>query len=295
MTGLISLRDLSREQLLALIDRAQEMRDGECPVDLLAGRTVTTMFFEPSTRTRLSFELAAQRLGAYVLDFAPEVSSTTKGESFRDTVLTLEAMGTDILVIRHSMADAAERIASWVGLPVVNAGTGRREHPTQTLADALTIRDHFGGLEGLRVGIVGDVDNSRVARGHLLAFPKLGMEMTLIGPKTLLPDSNPWGVRMTGDLDSELGELDVVYLLRVQRERGSGTSYPDDSGYTARFGMNSGRLASMKPSAVVMHPGPVNRGVEIDDSVVAASNSLILEQVANGVPMRMAVLASVAK
>jgi aspartate carbamoyltransferase catalytic subunit len=295
MNGLVSLRDLSRQELLGLLDRAQEMRTGDFPPGLLAGQTVTTMFFEPSTRTRLSFELAAQRLGANVLDFAPEVSSTTKGESFRDTVLTLEAMGTDILVIRHSNADAAERVASWVGLPVVSAGTGRREHPTQTLADALTIRDHFAVFDGLRVGIVGDVDNSRVARGHLLAFPKLGMELTLIGPRTLLPASNPWGVRMAGDLDSELGELDVLYLLRVQRERGSGAAYPDDSGYTTRFGMNAGRLASMKPSAVVMHPGPVNRGMEVDDSTMTAANSLILEQVANGVPIRMAVLASVTR
>jgi aspartate carbamoyltransferase catalytic subunit len=288
--GLVSLRGMDRAHLEGLLDRAQSYVGSPVSSDL-AGATVTTAFFEASTRTRLSFERAAHRLGAHVMDLSPDLSSTVKGESFRDTILTLTAIGTDLFVIRHWLADAAELAAKWSGRPVINAGVGRREHPTQTLIDALTLRQEFGHLDGLRVAIVGDIRNSRVARGHLEAFPTLGMELTLVGPTPFLPGDNPWGVGMSTDLDDELGDVDVVYLLRIQTERGASNEIPGDGGYARRYGMNAERLSMLKPAAVVMHPGPINRGVEIDDAAADGDRSLILSQVANGVPVRMAVIA----
>lgn len=294
MSGLLTLRGLSTKQLEAILDSGQRhvemLESGAGSPATWHDRVVTTAFFEPSTRTRLSFELAAHRLGAHVMSFTPETSSTSKGETFKDTILTLTAMGSDVLVVRHHLSDAAELSARWSGLPVINAGVGRREHPTQTLIDALTLRQHFGSLQGLRMAIVGDVRDSRVARGHLLCLGALGVEMTLVGPSTLLPVSNPWGVRTTVDLDDELGNLDVVYLLRIQRERGAVAGYPSDAAYSRRYGMNEERLSMLKPSTVIMHPGPLNRGVEIDDAAADGERSLILQQVTNGVPIRMAVL-----
>jgi len=287
--GLISLRGMGRAHLEALLDRAQSHVGSPVSSDL-AGATVTTAFFEPSTRTRLSFERAAHRLGAHVMDLSPDLSSTVKGESFKDTILTLTAIGTDLFVIRHWLADAAELAAEWSRRPVINAGVGRREHPTQTLIDALTLRQEFGHLDGLRMAIVGDIRNSRVARGHLEAFPTLGMELTLVGPTPFLPSDNPWGVRVSTDLDDELGDVDVVYLLRIQTERGASDGIPADGGHARRYGMNVERMSMLKPAAVIMHPGPINRGVEIDDVAADGDRSLILEQVANGVPVRMAVI-----
>lgn len=292
VSGLLTLRGMTRDELVDLLDHAQDMVGAPAADDRWRGATVTMVFFEPSTRTRLSFELAAAKLGATVLTFDSETSSTSKGESLQDTILTLTAMGSDLIVIRHSLVDAAEMAARWSGLPVINGGTGRREHPTQTLIDALTLRQRFGSLDGLRMAIVGDIANSRVARSHLTALPTLGVEMTLIGPPSLLPASNPWGVRTTSDLDDELGDVDVVYLLRIQSERGSESGFGSDAGYAGAYGMNQDRLSMMKPSAVVMHPGPINRGVEIDDATADGDSSLILAQVANGVPVRMAVLDS---
>ena len=294
MTGLLTLRGLHREELQDLLDDGQRyselLRSGSEVPELLRGRTVTTAFFEPSTRTRLSFERAARCLGAQVMSFTPELSSTSKGETFKDTILTLAAMGSDALCVRHHLADAADLAARWSGLPVINAGVGRREHPSQTLIDALTLRQHFGTLDGLRIGIVGDVRNSRVARGHLIALPALGAELTLIGPPTLLPVANPWGARTSTELDDELGDLDVVYLLRIQHERGAEVGLPPGAAYSSRFGMNRERLSMLKPNAVIMHPGPINRGVELDDAAADSERSLILGQVSNGVPMRMAIL-----
>ncbi|HVR77419.1 MAG TPA: aspartate carbamoyltransferase catalytic subunit [Acidimicrobiia bacterium] len=293
MSGLLTLRGVTADRLGELLDAGQRhvelIRSGASAPVTLARRTVTIAFFEPSTRTRLSFEKAAMTLGATVLTLGQE-SSTVKGESFRDTIQTLTAMGSDALVIRHHLADAAELAARWSGIPVVNAGVGRREHPTQTLIDALTLRQHFGTLHGLRMGMVGDVRNSRVARGHLNALPTLGVELTLIGPSTLLPDANPWGARTSHSLDEELGDLDVVYLFRIQRERGAGTGLPSEPSYHLRYGMSEERLSLLKPTSMIMHAGPMNRGVEIDDAVADGERSLILSQVANGVPMRMAVL-----
>jgi aspartate carbamoyltransferase catalytic subunit len=287
--GLISLRGMSRERLEGLLDRAQSYV-GSPVTDQLAGATVTTAFFEPSTRTRLSFARAAHRLGAHVMDLSPDLSSTTKGESFKDMVLTLTAIGTDLFVIRHWLADAGEMAAQWSGRPVINAGAGRREHPTQTLIDALTLRQEFGHLDGLRMAIVGDIGNSRVARGHLEALPALGVELTLVGPTPFLPSHNPWEVKVSTDLDDELGDTDVVYLLRIQNERGALDRIPADGGYSRRYGMSEERLSMLKPAAVIMHPGPINRGVEIDGAAADGERSLILAQVANGVPVRMAVI-----
>jgi len=296
VNGLLTLRGMTTGQLESLLDLGQRyrrmIRAGSQLPQTLHGRTITTAFFEPSTRTRLSFEKAAAALGAVVMSFTPETSSTSKGETFRDTVLTLTAMGTDVLVLRHSLADAADLAARWSRVPVVNAGTGRREHPTQTLIDALTLREHFGGLHGLRMGIVGDIANSRVARSHLAALPTLGIELTLVGPPTLLPTANPWGVRISAELDDELGDLDVIYLLRIQKERGAGSGLPSEAAYARHYGMNEERLSMLKPNSVIMHPGPMNRGVELDDSAADGERSLVLQQVANGVPMRMAVLES---
>ena len=288
--GLLSLRGLSRERLEGLLDRAQTYVGSPMSSDL-TGATVTTTFFEASTRTRLSFERAAHRLGAHVMDLSPDLSSTTKGESFKDTILTLTAIGTDLFVVRHWLADAADLAAEWSGRPVINAGVGSREHPTQTLIDAMTLRQEFGHLDGLRMAIVGDSSNSRVARGHLEAFPTLGVKLTLVGPTPFLPNRNPWGVRVSTDLDEELGDVDVVYLLRIQNERGASKGIPADQSYARRYGMSVERLSMLKPAAVVMHPGPMNRGVEIDDAVADGERSLILDQVANGVPLRMAVIA----
>lgn len=290
MSGLITLDGLGRDRITELLDKA-EGYVGSPPTPAYPAATVTTAFFEASTRTRLSFERAAHRLGCHVMSFSPELSSTTKGESFKDTILTLTAIGTDVFVIRHHLADAADLAARWSGRPVINGGLGRREHPTQTLVDALTLRQEFGRLDGLRMAIVGDIRNSRVARGHLIALPSLGIEITLVGPTPLLPTSNPWGVRTTTELDAELGDVDVVYLLRIQTERGSTQGLPSTGGYAHRYGMNEERLSMMKPTGVVMHPGPMNRGVEIDDATAEGERSLILRQVANGVPVRMAVIA----
>jgi aspartate carbamoyltransferase catalytic subunit len=291
MSGLTTLDGMGREQLEVLLDNAQSFV-GSPPSTIASGATVTTAFFEASTRTRLSFERAADRLGAHVMTFTPDLSSTTKGESLKDTILTLTAIGTDVFVIRHTLADAAELTAAWSGRPVINGGMGSREHPTQTLIDALTLRQEFGRLDGLRMAIVGDIRNSRVARGHLMAMPALGVEITLVGPTPFLPTANPWGVRINNDLDDELGDVDVVYLLRIQTERGSAGGIASSSGYAGRYGMNEDRLSMMKPTSVIMHPGPINRGVEIDDATADSERSLILRQVANGVPVRMAVIAA---
>ncbi len=294
MSGLLTLAGMAADRLGELLDSGQryvELIRSRAPMpQVLEGRTVGIVFFEPSTRTRLSFERAGHTLGASVMVFSPEMSSTVKGETFKDTILTLTAMGSDALVVRHHLADAAELAARWSGIPVINAGVGRREHPTQTLIDALTMRQQFGSLQGLRMGIVGDIRNSRVARGHLAALPTLGMELTLIGPSTLLPSVNPWQVQTTHSLDEALGDLDVVYLLRIQRERGGAGGVPSETGYNNRYGMTEERLSMLKPTSMIMHAGPINRGVEIDDVVADGERSLILQQVANGVPVRMAVL-----
>lgn len=290
MKSLISMRTLGRGDLEALIEDASKLREsldtGETVDRSLGGVCVANLFFEPSTRTRLSFDLAAQRLGAHVLNYFPETSSSTKGESLHDTALTVAAVGADILVVRHSEEGAPLSVAGWTGRAVVNAGDGAGEHPTQALLDAVTLSRRFAGLDGLRMAIVGDIAHSRVAGSLIHAMPALGVDVTLIGPERWLPADAP--LAATTDLDGNIGDFDVVYLLRVQQERGGVI----DKDYLTRFGFDESRAARLNDDAVIMHPGPINRGVEISDEVAESPRSLIVEQVRNGVPTRMAVLRS---
>jgi aspartate carbamoyltransferase catalytic subunit len=295
MRHFIDIGDLERGDLESLLDEADgfvEVLERPIPkVPALRGKTVTTAFFEPSTRTRLSFERAAKALSADTMSFAPGTSSLSKGESLKDTVQTLEAMGSDLLVVRHRAVGAARRVAEWTSVPVVNGGDGAHQHPTQALLDALTIRRYFGKVEGLHVAIVGDIRHSRVARSDVLALSALGARVTLVAPRTLLPVvTDGWPAAVTASLDGVLGEVDVVYLLRVQMERGGATVFPSLPEYVSRFGMTRERFAALRPEAIVMHPGPMNRGVEIADEVADDPRALVLEQVTMGVAVRMAVL-----
>jgi aspartate carbamoyltransferase catalytic subunit len=290
----LTTEGVSRADLTALLDDADtfvEVLGRPIPkVPALRGKTVATMFFESSTRTKLSFEKAAKALSADVMSFSPGTSSLSKGESLKDTVLTVAAMGTDAMVVRHQSTGAPWRVAEWVDQPVLNAGDGAHQHPTQALLDALTIRHRFGALDGLRIAIVGDIRHSRVARSDIFAFSTLGADVTLVGPRTLLPIPSDWPASSTEDFDDVLSEVDVVYLLRVQAERGGTSVFPSLSEYTSRYGMTRERFSRLKPDSVVLHPGPMNRGVEIASEVADDERSLILEQVANGVAVRMAVL-----
>jgi aspartate carbamoyltransferase catalytic subunit len=281
------------EAVLELTDSFVEVQRRDIPkVPALRGKTVVSLFYEDSTRTRLSFETAAKRLSADTMTFSLSTSSVKKGESLLDTVQTIEAMGADAIVVRHRAAGAANRVASWSHASVINGGDGRHEHPTQALLDAFTLRMHRGpSLDGCRVAIVGDVRNSRVARSNVLAFAALGCDLTLVGPPTLMPERlDGWPVTVTYDLDHVLGEVDVVYLLRIQRERIEHALFPSIREYAHRWGLSAERAARLKPDTLVMHPGPMNRGVEIADEVANSARSLVTEQVANGVAVRMAVL-----
>jgi aspartate carbamoyltransferase catalytic subunit len=296
MRHLLSVDDLGRPELDELLDLGESFLDvtrRDIPkVPALRGKTVVSLFYEESTRTRLSFETAAKRLSADTMAFSVGASSIAKGESLRDTVQTVEAMGVDAIVVRHRSAGAPHRVATWVDAAVINAGDGRHEHPTQALLDALTLRRHRGtGLDGARVAIVGDIRHSRVARSTTKAFAALGADVTLVGPPTLLPESlEGWPATTTGDLDELLGRLDVIYLLRIQHERQDATLFPSLREYTTRYGLTVERAARLKPDTLIMHPGPMNRGVEIAAEVAETPASVITEQVANGVAVRMAVL-----
>ena len=297
MKHLLSIADLTTEdihQLMRLTDAFVEISERPIPkVPALRGKNVVWLFYEDSTRTRLSFEQAAKRLSADTMSFSVGSSSVSKGESLRDTVLTIEAMGVDAIGVRHSSAGVPWQVARWLEdrVSVVNAGDGWHEHPTQALLDCYTVRQHRKSLEGLRIGIVGDVKHSRVARSDVLAFTALGAEVALVAPPTLLPpDLQGWPVRVHHDLDAVLGDLDVVYLLRMQRERMTEHLVPSLREYTARFGLTSRRVDSMRDDALIMHPGPMNRGVEISAEVADLPRSVIIDQVRNGVAARMAVL-----
>ncbi len=303
---LISAADLSRGDALLILDTAEELAVlADRPIKklpTLRGRTVVNLFFEDSTRTRISFEAAAKRLSADVINFSAKGSSVAKGESLKDTALTLEAMGADAVVIRHSSSGAAHRLAGWVQGSVVNAGDGTHEHPTQALLDAFTIRRRLkgghapgggrgAGLDGIRVTIVGDVLHSRVARSDVLLLSTLGAEVTLAAPPTLLPLAvGTWPCAVSYDLDSELPKSDVVMMLRVQQERMTDAYFPSVREYSRRYGLDAARMARLPGHAIVMHPGPMNRGVEIAAEVADSPRSTIVEQVANGVTTRMAVL-----
>ena len=297
---LLGLDRLSREQLVALLDRAQEFRcpTGAPPVmhDLLRGKTVANLFFEPSTRTRASFELAAKRLGATVLNLDMATSSVTKGESELDTMKTLEAMNVDLFVIRHRQDGMQDWLAEQVGehVSIVNAGSGHTQHPTQGLLDMLTIRHHKPDFNKLHVAIVGDIRHSRVARSAIHALDLLGVgDLRLVAPENLLPRSDEGlpGEPFT-DMDAGIRGADVVMMLRIQKERMQESDIPDGNDYHRRFGLTTERLKLLADRPLVMHPGPMNRGVEIADEVADGPHSVILEQVNNGVAARMAVLAA---
>jgi aspartate carbamoyltransferase catalytic subunit len=297
MRHLLSVADLTNEdlhQLMRLTDAFVEVSERPIPkVPALRGKNVVWLFYEDSTRTRLSFEQAAKRLSADTMTFSVGSSSVSKGESLRDTVLTIEALGVDAVVVRHRSAGVPWQVARWLEdrVSVVNAGDGWHEHPTQALLDCYTVRQHRKTLEGLRIGIVGDVKHSRVARSDVLAFTALGAEVALVAPPTLLPPSlEGWPVRVCHDLDEVLPDLDVVYLLRMQRERMTEHLIPSLREYTVRFGLTARRVYGLREDALVMHPGPMNRGVEISAEVADLPRSVIIDQVRNGVATRMAVL-----
>jgi aspartate carbamoyltransferase catalytic subunit len=299
---LISAGDLTREEAVLILDTAAELASvSGRPIKklpTLRGRTVVNLFYEDSTRTRTSFEAAAKRLSADVINFSAKGSSVAKGESLKDTALTLEAMGSDAIVIRHSASGAPHRLAAWVTGSVVNAGDGTHEHPTQALLDAFTMRQRLGGpnqrgaaLDGLRVTIVGDVLHSRVARSNVLLLSTLGAEVTLVAPPTLMPFAvGSWPCKISYDLDAELPKSDVVMMLRVQQERMTAAYFPTVREYRRRYGLDAGRMAFLPEHAIVMHPGPMNRGVEIAAEVADSPRSTIVAQVGNGVTVRMAVL-----
>jgi aspartate carbamoyltransferase catalytic subunit len=295
MRHLISIRDLDADDITRILDTAEEFTTpaGEPArkYPTLRTRTVCNLFLEDSTRTRISFDIAAKRLSADVINFSAKGSSVSKGESFKDTALTLDAMGIDAVVIRSASAGAPLQLSHYLDVPVLNAGDGWHQHPTQALLDLFTIRQHFGRLDDLHVAIVGDVLHSRVARSVIEGVTAMGARVTLVAPDTLLPPSlAPWDVEITTDLDALLPELDVVYLLRVQRERMSSGFFPSSREYARFWGMNVERLARMKDRAVVLHPGPMNRGVEITADVADSDAALVTDQVANGVAVRMACL-----
>jgi aspartate carbamoyltransferase catalytic subunit len=294
MKHLLSIDDLDVDGLTALLDLSEQfvaVNQRDIPkVPALRGKVVASLFYEDSTRTRLSFETAAKRLSCDVMTFSVAQSSVKKGESLLDTVQTIEAMGIDAVVIRHPAAGAPHRIAGWIDAAVINAGDGRHAHPTQALLDALTLRRHRE-IAGSRVAIVGDVRHSRVARSSVKALHLLGAEVTLVAPPTLLPESlDGWPVQVSHDLDDVISEIDVVMLLRMQFERQREALFPTVREYTARYGLTEARAARLKPDALIMHPGPMNRGVEVAAAVADGPASLVTEQVANGVAVRMAVL-----
>jgi aspartate carbamoyltransferase catalytic subunit len=298
---LLSIADISRADAIKILDTAAELaRVSDTPMKklpTLRGRTIVNLFAEDSTRTRISFEAAAKRLSADVINFSAKGSSVSKGESLKDTAQTLQAMGADAVIIRHGASGAPARLAAceWMSGAVINAGDGTHEHPSQALLDAFTIRKHLSqgreDLQGLRVAIVGDVLHSRVARSNVLLLTKLGAHVTLVAPPTLLPVGvESWPVTISYDFDQVLDSLDAVMMLRVQQERMNELFFPNAREYSRYFGLNTDRLNALHPGAIVMHPGPMNRGLEITAESADSARSVIVEQVANGVSVRMAIL-----
>lgn len=301
MRHLLSIADLDVQGALTILDTAAELAkvsDGPMKkLPTLRGKTVVNLFFEDSTRTRISFEAAAKRLSADVINFSAKGSSVSKGESLKDTALTLQAMGADAVIIRHNASGAAKRLADseWTSGSVINAGDGTHEHPSQGLLDAFTIRKHLrdgaGDLAGLSIAIVGDVLHSRVARSNVLLLNLLGARVILVAPPTLLPVGvENWPVEVSYDLDSVLPNVDAVMMLRIQMERMNDSFFPSAREYSHYFGLNRDRMNLMKPSAIVMHPGPMNRGLEITADTADSGRSVIVEQVSNGIHVRMAIL-----
>jgi len=292
---LLDIESLNAEEITIVLDTAKTFKAvGERAikkVPALRGKTVVNLFIEPSTRTRISFELAALRLTADVINFTAEASSLKKGETLKDTARNLEALNADIIIIRHSATGAAHFLSRFLNASVINAGDGAHEHPTQALLDAFTIREKKGRIEGLNVTILGDILYSRVARSNIWALTKLGAKVTLCGPATLVPRVfEQMGCRVTYNVDDAVADADIINLLRIQHERQRKTMFPSINEYTNLFGLNKARLARTKPDVLIMHPGPINRGVEIDSEIADCGRSVILEQVTNGLAARMAVL-----
>ena len=293
---LLSMDQLGEAEITKILDTAETLRSvTNRPIKklpTLRGRTVCNLFYEPSTRTRISFELAAKRLSADVINFTADAkSSVSKGESFKDTAWTLEAMGVDAIVVRHASSGAAAQLSRWVGAKVINAGDGSHEHPTQALLDLFSIRERFKDLTDLKVAIVGDVAHSRVARSNVKGLVTMGAEVTLVGPPTLVPrQAEAWGASVAHDLDAVLEGVDVCYLLRVQQERQEDQAFPSLREYASIWGLDAARAARMKPDALIMHAGPINRGVEIAAEVSELPRTIVLDQVANGLAVRMSLL-----
>ncbi len=292
---LLDIQSLSTDEIKAVLSTARAFKKVGAraikKVPALRGKTVVNLFVEPSTRTRISFELAAQRLTADVINFTAEASSLKKGETLKDTARNLEALNADIIIIRHSATGAPHFLARFLNASVVNAGDGAHEHPTQALLDVFTIQEKKGRIEGLNVTILGDILYSRVARSNIWALRKLGANVTLCGPSTLVPRAfEQMGCRVTYDLEEAISGADIINLLRIQHERQRQTMFPSIGEYTSLFSLNKARLKLIKPDALIMHPGPINRGVEIDSDIADCARSVILEQVTNGLAVRMAVL-----
>jgi len=292
---LLDIQSITAEEILTVLDTARAFKAvGERAikkVPALRGKTVVNLFVEPSTRTRISFELAAQRLTADVVNFSAEASSFKKGETLKDTARNLEALNADIIVIRHSASGAPHFLSRFLRSSVINAGDGAHEHPTQALLDAFTIRERRGKIEDLNVTILGDILYSRVARSNIWLLTKLCARVTLCGPATLVPRVfERLGCRVTYNVDEAIVDADIIHLLRIQHERQRKTMFPSIGEYTSLFGLTQARLARTKPEALIMHPGPINRGVEIDSQIADSGRSLILDQVTNGLAVRMAVL-----
>lgn len=301
MKHLLSINDLSESEAIAILDTAVELaRVSDAPMKklpTLRGRTIVNLFAEDSTRTRISFEAAAKRLSADVINFSSKGSSVSKGESLKDTAQTLQAMGADAVIIRHQASGAPHRLASsqWMSGTVINAGDGTHEHPSQALLDAYTLRKHLmhgaKNLKGIHVAIVGDILHSRVARSNVMLLSKLGAEVSVVAPPTLLPVGiESWPAKISYDFDDLIPQVDAIMMLRVQSERMNELFFPNAREYSRYFGLNSDRVKKMKKESIIMHPGPMNRGLEITADVADSARSVIVEQVSNGVSVRMAIL-----
>jgi len=293
--SLLDLAEVDRDDITLILETAESLKEinqrAIKKVPTLRGRTQINLFFEPSTRTRMSFELAGKRLSADTINFTPSASSVTKGETLMDTVKNIQAMKPDILVIRHKSSGAPHMIARLVPTPVINAGDGAHAHPTQGLLDMFTVREKLKRLDKLKVVIVGDIANSRVARSDIHGFTTMGSEVWVCGPPTLIPPGiEDMGAKVAFNMDRVIEDADVIMMLRIQLERGSGARFPSLREYSIRYGLNMKRLARTRPEALIMHPGPINRGVEISPEVADGPRSIILDQVENGVAVRMALL-----
>ena len=293
--SLLGLEDMNREEIICLLDKAKEFQkvlsQKGSVLDLLKGKRIINLFMEPSTRTRVAFEVAAKTLSADIISIAESSSSLTKGETLRDTALNIQALGADAIVIRHSSPGSALFLSKTIDVPIINAGDGAHEHPSQALLDIFTLRENLGALDGKKITILGDILFSRVARSNLWGLKKLGASVTFAGPSTLVPEGfEKLGAKVTHNLHRALENADAVMLLRIQHERQSSSHFPSLSEYTKIFGLSSNQEKILADKTLILHPGPINRGVEIDSTLADCSRSLILEQVSNGVAVRMAIL-----